>query len=222
MGYFYVPSLPYVENKILDVHRIHLLCGAYDGRDILNILLNIVTEDMIPDNKIKEFRNKTYSNQKNYEGVSEFKRILNYFINYDYRESIIDDVAESLDYKFDPDNFYTSIENLIKMNSAGNIIGSHSVNHPVMSKLSRSKQHDQIKDSFDFLNRIDCIQHKTYCHPYGGFHSFNNDTIELLEHECVDYSFNVESREITIDDLKNSKHFLPRFDCNLFEFGDAS
>ena len=41
-GIFYVPSLPYVENKILDVHRIHLLCGAYDGRDILNILLNIV------------------------------------------------------------------------------------------------------------------------------------------------------------------------------------
>ncbi len=221
-GIFYVPSLPYVENKILDVHRIHLLCGAYDGRDILNILLNIVTEDMIPDTKIKEFRNKTYSNQKNYEGVSEFKRILNYFVSYDYRESIINDVAESLDYKFDPDNFYTSVENLIKMNSAGNIIGSHSVNHPVMSKLSRAKQHDQIKDSFDFLNRIGCIQHKTYCHPYGGFHSFNNDTIDLLESEGVDYSFNVESREITINDLKNSKHFLPRFDCNLFEFGDAS
>ena len=30
-GIFYVPTAPYMDNKLLDVHRVHLLCGAVDG-----------------------------------------------------------------------------------------------------------------------------------------------------------------------------------------------
>ena len=59
------------------------------------------------------------------------------------------------------------------MGDNGNVIGSHSVTHPVMSKLNRDEQLFQIKDSFLFLNDLKINSEKTYCHPYGGFHSFN-------------------------------------------------
>ena len=62
-GIFYVPTNPYRENKLLDVHRIHLLCGAFKGKDLLDILLKLINNEMIPDKKIKQFKEETYTSQ---------------------------------------------------------------------------------------------------------------------------------------------------------------
>lgn len=221
-GIFYVPTQPYQNNKILDVHRIHLLCGTFDGIKLITSLRELLDEDMIPDKKIKEFREQTYTCQKNYEGVSEFKRILNYFISYKYRENLIDTIAAELGYEFDVSDFYVSVEKLKEMQISGNIIGSHSVSHPVMSKLSNIEQANEINDSFSFLNDFSKRGIKTYCHPYGGFHSFNDDTLAALNSNDVDFSFNVEPRDICNNDFLSSIQFLPRYDCNLFPFGKAS
>ena len=105
------------------------------------------------------------------------------------------------------------------MKQEGMMIGSHSVNHPVMSKLTRDEQSIQISESFKYLKKIGCLTHKTYCHPYGGFHSFNGNTIDLLSKANVAYSFSVESRDIEEDDISKSQHSLPRFDCNEFPHG---
>jgi hypothetical protein len=99
-GIFYVPTQPYQKGKILDVHRIHLLCGAYSGHQLLSILKAFLNEEMMPDEKHEEFQKKTYTRQDNYEGISEFKRILNYFVSYDYREQLIVSVARELNYVF--------------------------------------------------------------------------------------------------------------------------
>ena len=221
-GIFYIPTNPYKNNKLLDVHRIHLLCGAFEGKDLMQVLKMFLDEEMIPDKKIEEFRKETYITQNNFEGVSEFKRILNYYISYSFRENLITKIANFFSYKFDVKKFYISKEKLKDMSKHGHIIGSHTVTHPVMSKLSREEQSYQIKDSFSFLEELKVSSEKTYCHPYGGFHTFNRHTIELLKNQNVNYSFNVEPREINNNDLKKNKQFLPRFDCNLFPNGQAS
>ena len=221
-GIFYVPTQPYINSKMLDVHRVHLLCGAFDGPSLLNALHDFLEEDMISDSKIKNFRNKTYLKQSNYEGISEFKQTLNYFVNYQFRENLIDKIANTVGYEFNPAHFYLSKDKLKEMYSYGNIIGAHSVTHPVMSRLGHSEQKIQIKESFSFLEDLVSQNHKTYCHPYGGFHSFNEDTIDILGTEQVMYSFSIESRDITNNDLEISYQFLPRFDCNEFPFGKAS
>ena len=220
-GIFYVPTSPYINKKILDVHRIHLLCGAFEGKDLIYTLESIIDEKMIPDNKIIDFK-RTYTDQKNLFGISDFKRILNYYISYDYRTKVIDDIAGKFSYSFDVDNFYVKLNDLKKMINGGMIIGSHTENHPLMSKLNKNEQSKEISNSFDFLLNSKLVKHKTYCHPYGGFHSFNNHTIDLLNENNVKYSFNVEAREITKNDLKSSTHYLPRFDCNLFQYGLTS
>lgn len=221
-GIFYIPTNPHKNNKLLDVHRIHLLCGAFEGKELVKVLKLFLDEEMIPDKKIEEFRKETYINQNNFEGVSEFKRILNYYISYSFREILINKVANYFSYEFVVNKFYLSKEKIKDMSKYGHVIGSHTVTHPVMSKLSREEQSYQIKDSFSFLKGLEISSEKTYCHPYGGFHTFNKDTIELLKNHNVNYSFNVEPREINDNDLKYNKHFLPRFDCNLFPNGKAS
>jgi peptidoglycan/xylan/chitin deacetylase (PgdA/CDA1 family) len=112
--------------------------------------------------------------------------------------------------------------NLKELCDRGHLIGSHTVSHPVMSSLNKYKQNLQIKNSFETLKAYNLITDKIYCHPYGGFHSFNKDTENLLKEEGVKYSFNVEAREIVADDYEKSMQFLPRFDCNLFKYGKAS
>ena len=108
------------------------------------------------------------------------------------------------------------------MKKEGMIIGSHTNSHPVMSRLTREEQHRELEISFSILEKFVESKNKTYCHPYGGFHSFNEDTISLLNDMDVKYSFNVEPREINAEDWLKSKHHLPRFNCNLFEYGKAS
>ena len=213
----------YTTNKILDVHRIHLLCGANNGADLLKYLLELIDEKMILDNTNKDFNIKTYSDKERFKESNEllnFKRILNYFISYDYREAIIDNISNKFKINYQ-ENFYINKNNLKLMEQSGMIIGSHTSNHLVMSKLNRFDQLKEIKSSFHFLEEIDCIKHKTYCHPYGGFHSFNSDTLYLLEQEKVLYSFNTESRDIKQEDIYNSPHSLPRYDCNEFFHGKA-
>jgi peptidoglycan/xylan/chitin deacetylase (PgdA/CDA1 family) len=221
-GVFYVPTQPFQTGKILDVHRIHLLCGSFHGLELLAILKSFLDESMIPDEKKKEFREQTYTKQDNYDGVTEFKRILNYFVSYEYRESLINSVANELNYFFSTSDFYVPIKKLNEMKLNGNIIGSHTVSHPVMSKLNTSEQQAEINSSFHFLSSKIDIDIKTYCHPYGGFHSFDKRTIKILNEAEVNFSFNVESRDICDNDLASAIQYLPRYNCNEFPFGKAS
>lgn len=221
-GIFYVPTLPYTQNEMLDVHKIHLLIGKINAIKLLDKCHELITDDMIPYSKQEEFSNLTYRNQDNQKGESEFKRILNYFIDEKYKSNLIDEISKIYKIKYSADVFYIHPKNIKKMEDSGMIIGSHGESHPVMSKLNKSSQKQQIIRSFDYLHSICKMEHKSYCHPYGGFHSFDNKTIEILNENKVQYSFNVESRDLEENDLLKKRHLLPRYDCNEFQFGKSS
>lgn len=221
-GVFYIPTSPYKDGRILDVHRIHLLCGAFSGCELLQYTMSLVSHDMIPAVKHEEFEKATYVNQRNDEGVSTFKRLLNYFVDYRYRRELIDAIGRKFEFDFNSPNFYMATDQLAQMAAGNMVIGSHTNSHPVMSRLSVAEQSAEIASSFDFLSSICSLPVRTYCHPYGGFHSFNQDTIRLLADFDVQFSFNVESREIQAADRPHSMQHLPRFDCNEFQFGAAS
>ena len=221
-GIFYVPTAPYTERRILDVHLIHLLCGSIEGAKLYKYCRGIISENLVSADKIEEFGKYIYNLQESYEGVTEFKWILNYFLNDVTRKEILDDIVDYFAFDYCLENFYCSEKQLAEMAQNGMIIGSHTVSHPVMSKLTVSEQRSQIIESFNFLSSIADQELKTYCHPYGGFHSFNDDTIDLLDEQNVDFSFNVESRNIEGNDWAMSKQFLPRYDCVEFKYGNSS
>ena len=172
-GIFYVPTLQYSESKLLDVHRIHLLCGAIDGPSLLKEAMSIISEDMISDTKRREFKNETYVNQINKEGITEFKKLLNYYISYDFRESIIDDIGKSFNYKFNPNKFYIPEVNLKEMSDYGMIIGSHTVNHPVMSKLNLLEQ-------FKEINAVQAVQKQSKQNAVNAQNIKNDSNITVL------------------------------------------
>lgn len=223
-GIFYVPTQMYMSQRLLDVHRIHVLLGTHGGATILNALQDIVTDAMLSHDHISEFRELTYVGQRNDESTTLAKRILNYFISYKFRETVLDCLMERFlpDERFLVSEFYMTPQRIQEMQDAGMIVGSHSVSHPVFSKLDETAQRKELEDSFSFLDEVTGgLSLRTFCYPYGGFHSFTATTERLLDELDCRFSFNVEARDIGVADLTERKQALPRYDCNLFPYGSA-
>lgn len=223
-GVFYIPTLPLVDHKILDVHRIHLLLGKFGGKKILTMLTQLVDDTMLSDKDVDDYHQLTYSSQKQDENKDEVKvkRILNYFVSYQYRNELINNLMANLfkDERVLLQNLYLTVTEMTEMKAAGMVFGSHTVSHPVLSKLDNESQRNEILNSFAFLQQyLGASELKSFCYPHGGFHTFTPYTEKLLSEQNVNFSFNVEARSIEKNDLLNRPQALPRFDCNAFPYG---
>ncbi len=223
-GVFYVPTGIYQTRTLLDVHRIHLLIGRHGGMEALDALQAVVEDHMLVDKDNAAFRSNTYRFQDNDEATNEVKRVLNYYISYEHRCSVLTEVLAALNGHRGNgfDGFYLSLEQMQEMADAGMVIGSHSVSHPVFSKLEVDDQWREIDHSFSFLEEVLAEPVRTFCYPYGGFHNFTDDTQQLLKKRGCRFAFNVEPRDIEAQDLADHPMALPRYDCNMLRFGRAS
>jgi peptidoglycan/xylan/chitin deacetylase (PgdA/CDA1 family) len=224
-GIFYVPTGVYQTGKLLDVHRIHVLLGRCGADTVSRTLQRIISDDMLVAEHVEAFRTTTYLRQQNDELTTFCKRTLNYFVSYEWREHVLDVLMSELLGADSPDaaNYYVARDDLRRMADAGMVVGSHGVSHRLMSRLTDAEQRKEIDQSFAFLDATAGPQvFRTYCHPYGGFHSFNAATEQLLSERGCRFSFNVEARDIARSDLTARPQALPRYDCNGFPYGKAS
>lgn len=226
-GIFYVPTGMYETSKMLDVHRIHLILGRLGGANAMALLEGVVADHMLSHAHVEDFHRQTYTRQDNNAATDLFKRTLNYFISYQYRESVLDELMRHLLRKSGHseaalvDRWYASPSQLRRMADAGMEIGSHGVNHFSMAKLPLQAQRSEIVRSFAFIEKALGERPRTFCYPYGGFHNFTAETEALLTEEGCLFSFNVEQRDVTDNDLRDHPQALPRFDCNQFPHGKA-
>lgn len=222
-GVFYVPTGMYKTGKMLDVHRIHFLVGKYGGAKILAWLESQIKPEMIQQERLAEFKTQTYAYQDNDSATTEAKRILNYYLSYDWREQILDKLMAELGDETELiSEFYMTPDEIRMMQDEGMVIGSHSDSHPVFSKLERAEQETEIKQSFDFLHQITGgLTLPTFCYPYGRASTYTDITKEILTDNGCRFCFAVEHRDITEDDLRNNPQALPRWDCNQFPHGQS-
>jgi peptidoglycan/xylan/chitin deacetylase (PgdA/CDA1 family) len=223
-GMFYITTNIYQDQRLLDVHRVHLLLGRFPAEEVYEYLRGMIQESMLTHQHIKEFQQLTYSDQVNDDFTRLVKRTLNYFLAHEHRQAVLDLLMQHFlpeeDRLFDA--FYLTAAEIRALHDAGMVIGSHTVTHPVMANLPLEAQEREIADSFRFLRSIvGEFRAKTFCYPYGGFHSFSNETENMLfQNNCV-FSFNVETRDIQRSDLLLRPQALPRYDCNYFPFGQC-
>jgi peptidoglycan/xylan/chitin deacetylase (PgdA/CDA1 family) len=223
-GIFYICSVPLERRKLLDVHRIHLILGRLGGEAAMQRLQRHLSDDMLEDAHRTEFREATYRNQANDDATTTFKRILNYWISYEHREAILNTLFEE---EFGTEaaaveEFYLSPAQIREMDASGMVVGSHGANHLLFSKLSAEGQRAEITASFECLSRILGKPVTTFCYPYGGSYAFTPYTVSLLERAGTLFSFDVNPRDITAEDLRSGRQALPRYDCNMFPHGKAS
>ena len=213
-GLFYVPTGVYNSKRMLGVHRIHYLIGKYGAKVILEELYNKIDENMLDHSLINQFDSEIYTGKDYIASERRLKRMLNYYISYKYRDGILDSLMEKF---FNEDvlfrDFYLSKDDIKKLVLNGNVIGSHTVTHRVLSRLSYQEQYKEIKTSFDFIDSIVIQDYKSFCYPYGYRSSYNADTLEVLDCLRVDDACSFDNK---IQHGIPEKYELSRIDCNQF------
>jgi len=196
------------------VHRVHYLKGKYGSKAILKEALKYLDDSMLDHDTIDEFDKEIYATENYNEDEKKLRRLLNYYVSYKYRNSILNKLMIKF---FDEAKLfgevYLSIEEIQELVLAGNIVGAHTVSHKVLSRLPYQEQFDEIKNSFDFIESIVSQDYKSFCYPYGCSSSYNSSTLKVLNElnindACV---FDNKAQENEI-----KKHELSRVDCNQF------
>jgi peptidoglycan/xylan/chitin deacetylase (PgdA/CDA1 family) len=221
-GIFFVSTEPYVERKLLDVHRVHLLLGSRDGGTLLNTLQDTVDEGMVADDKREAFKERAYSAQSGAEETKEAKRMLNLHLSREQRRRVLTRLEEALSIETDVSEYYTSLKQLKDMADDGMMIGAHTVTHPVLSDLSVSGQRREILDALEFLSDELKTTVDTFCYPYGKDYVYTEETLSILRSTDVQIAFTTEVGDVSTRSIKQAPYELPRRDCASFPHGEAS
>jgi peptidoglycan/xylan/chitin deacetylase (PgdA/CDA1 family) len=213
-GIFYIPT-KCLKGSLLDVHKLHVILSKFEGREIYNICRN--------NTSFQKYLDSQHHNHNYYKTLSDdnyTKLIKNYF---NYYSNVSHDQLSKL-YKMlikndeVNNNFYVNKKQILEMHKKGMIIGAHTDNHTPLNMLPTNEQKNEIESSKKKLEKIIDDKILTFCFPHGWKKTVTDYSIKILKKK-FDFSFVVDSRDITSKDLKKNVHLLPRFDCNEFKYG---
>ena len=140
------------------------------------------------------------------------KRILNYEAPY----PVVDRVLSSLFDRHvgDADDFaralYLTRAQVAEMAAAGMTFGFHTETHPVLSRLDREEQRRELRDGVSLIRNLTGQRTVPFCYPYGFTHTYNADTLQVLEECGYSMAFNTARRDAMIG--VDPRYELPRFD----------
>jgi len=216
-GSFYPPAKTIIENKILDVNKIHfILASENDKAKIINEIkteLNKFRKDYNLPSFTDYYKKLAVPNRFDTADVIFIKRILQVELDESLRNKITDKVFRKfvgIDERSFSKELYMKTDQLKCMARNGMHIGSHGYDHYWLSSIDKSSQRIEIIKSLDFLKKIGVDTKKwTMCFPYG---DYNETTLQLLkENKC---SLGLTTEVNIADFKKNNKFTLPRLDTN--------
>ena len=210
-GIFYIPFNILKFNKILPVHKIHILKGRFGSKKILDDILKFY-----PQYKkfqlINSFEKEVYKSNKHKVNDIKLKKLLNFYVKYNDLDNILQFLFNK--YKLNEikifNEFYLNNKDIKKINSSGNIIGAHTMSHKVLSRLNSADQYYELSESLRTLKNLKIKKPYLFAYPYGYRSSYNNTTITHLKklgyHSAVIFD-NKISKNIS------NKFVISRIDC---------
>lgn len=208
-GQFYINSQVYLEKKPLAVHVTHMILDKIGAEKYTEL---VKEELKIYDVKIADFK---IDNVYRYDNISYgiIKRLMNYLLDYNIRDKIID----TLFYRFFDNkeqfckDIYCNEDEILEMINGGMIFGSHTHSHKVLSRLSYNEQYKELEKSYNYMVDTFGINNPVFCFPYGHTHTYNKDTLYILEKLGYHSSFNTVRDTTCI--TKSNKYELQRYDA---------
>jgi peptidoglycan/xylan/chitin deacetylase (PgdA/CDA1 family) len=216
-GAFYTPVKTILENRILDVNKIHFILAAVNdkGKIICDIL-----------NQLKKYREKfDLSSDEHYickhskpnrfdpSDVIFIKRMLQVELPEKIRNELSDFLFNkyvSSDEKAFSRELYMNTEQLKCIIDSGMHVGSHGNDHYWLSSLTKEQQNYEIDRSINFMQGIGVnMKRWTICYPYG---DYNQDTLEVLSEKGCKLGFT--TRTDIADIILDRRFELPRLDTN--------
>lgn len=214
-GFFFIPTSIFTHAVVLKVHKVHYLLSKYDSKKIYKKILDLIDLHKID---LDDFSNsEIYKYSKHEDCEYRVKRLFNYQLNYPDSEIILNDLFE--DHNISGGIFekiYLNKKNIEEMKEDGHIIGSHTVNHKILSSLDYKGQKFEISRSFKTLSKFYSPDFKAISYPYGYKFTYNDNTISILDNQDVNFGFIFDNNE----NLDFKRFEISREDCNKFIFNE--
>lgn len=183
---FFPCARPVLENRVLDVNKIHFVLAAVEDSERLLRELNALVEEHRPQYQLlspaEYLAQFAHANRFDSKEVIYIKRMLQTGLPPALRSMI----ASRLFSKYvttDESGFsselYMSEDQLKVMVQAGMTLGSHSYDHLWMDTLTQQQQNEEIARSVRFLERIGVPRDGwTMAYPYGAHNSSLREVIQ--------------------------------------------
>jgi peptidoglycan/xylan/chitin deacetylase (PgdA/CDA1 family) len=89
---------------------------------------------------------------------------------------------------------YLSRPMIREMAAGGMTFGFHTEEHPVLSRLSREAQHQQVARGVALVRELTGQARVPFCYPYGHAHTYNADTLAVLAESGYGMAFTTARR----------------------------
>ncbi|QGW28773.1 polysaccharide deacetylase family protein [Phnomibacter ginsenosidimutans] len=217
-GLFFLNGKNFVENRLLNVHRLHYLLANCPAKTLETACLNLMEKyPLVPAYK-QRFEASVYEGLQQEEIISDIKARLNFFVTPQDQDSILEQLLHQFGFDEKPimQQFYLNQSQASDMQQAGMYFGAHGYSHYVMSNLPVAKQQSDIDQSIHFLQQwLPAHQPLSFCYPYGYHNSYDEFCTSYLQQQTA-CAFAVENRPLSEADWTNNRWALPRIDCNRF------
>ena len=177
----------------------------------------ILINRIILNNKFKIRFKNAYSHQNDEVSKKIFKKMINYLINNEDKNILLDSIINKFKLKNKLARYYLNSKEIKKMHNMGMIIGSHGFSHNLLSKMKKNEQEKEIKQSKKVLENIIKDDVTYFCYPYGGAKSYNKKKLNLLKKNKYSLSFDVNPKDVSFQLIKKNSFRIPRYDCNFFK-----
>ncbi len=221
-GSFFVPVLPMITKKVMDVNKLHFILASQSVNKSLSVHL---TGDIV--RCIEKYREEfvledpqfyldRYMEENRFDDPNTMfvKRMLQKVLPTQLRTIILEELFREyvdVDEAVLHNELYMNRDQVKHMLEAGMYIGGHTYNHYHLGSLSETEQEMEISASKTFLQELGVnSDYLTMSYPYG---SHNDVTKKLLK----DFGFKLGiGIEFGIFDISQAfdPFNVPRIDCN--------
>ncbi len=216
-GCFFPPAKCLLENRVLDVNKIHFILASVPDKQALVDTIYAALDQHRASYGLESaeayWKLCGIANRYDPAEVVFVKRMLQRHLPEELRNMLTDELFTTFvsnDEKAFSRELYMSLDQLACLQRNGMYVGSHGFDHYWLNSLSKEKQRSEIQQSLDFLATVGTdIDRWIMCFPYGGY---NEATLSILAEKkcCVGLS-----TEVDIADLgRHNPLALPRLDTN--------
>lgn len=217
-GFFAVPGKLIVENKVLDVNKIHFILASTPIKKILELVFYYLDyyrgrEYKIPSNKYL-YEKLAKSNRFDSAEIIFIKRLLQVELEKKLRNQIVDRLFKDcigIEEHIFSKELYMDYKQIELMKREGMYFGVHGYNHNWFASLDDNEITIDIKKALEVFDTVLDKNAWIFCYPYG---SYNESVVQISQKLGAVAGFTTEVHVANLDHDDIMK--LPRMDTNDF------
>jgi peptidoglycan/xylan/chitin deacetylase (PgdA/CDA1 family) len=196
---------------LLDVHKTHFLLSHLGAQRFATDVAAALEREGVP---VPALRGGEREGVYRYDEAPDvrIKRILNYEAPYPVANRVLSTLFEHHigDGEAFARQLYMSSAQVREMADGGMTFGFHTETHPVLSRLDREAQRAELRNGPRLIGDLTAQRTVSFCYPYGFSHTYNTDTLNVLDECGYSMAFNTVRRETMFG--QEPRYELPRFD----------